>query len=91
MKQMKINPQVRLSSEARVLITVNRLNPSIFRKGNVYYCLFGPDPKAGVFGSGPTLEAAIKDWDQHLGEFVLSHDVDDPVAEFVMRKLNSGI
>ncbi|MCW3109949.1 MAG: hypothetical protein JWQ09_4455 [Segetibacter sp.] len=50
--------------------TVKTLRPLVFKEGDGFCCLLGPDPQAGVFGCGQTPREALDDWDKHLHEKV---------------------
>lgn len=39
-----------------------RLKPAVYKKGNAFYALSGPDPETGIYGSGETPDAAIRSW-----------------------------
>lgn len=44
--------------------SVRTLKPILYREdAESYCCILGPDPEQGIFGCGPTLEAALKSWD----------------------------
>ena len=43
-----------------------KLRPHVFQNGEVYYCVYGPDPQVGIFGCGDTPLEAIEDWENDL-------------------------
>ena len=47
---------------------VQKLKPKVYREGDLFSCLSGPDKETGVYGSGNTLEAAINAWRLALQE-----------------------
>ena len=62
---LKINPDALVSVDYQNLslpASVQHLKPSIFREGNAYCVILGPDPQSGIFGCGDTLEEALNDW-----------------------------
>lgn len=93
MQQMKIDEQamVPVDFEGGNLPKNLRLfRPAVFMDGDSYCVLLGPDPTTGVFGCGSSAEAAMLDWDNHLNDFVLSHDPDDPLAQYVLATLTAS-
>ena len=92
MEQMKIDPEMRVAVDLdQFTPNVQLLKPEVFKDGDSYCCVLGPDPAAGILGRGPTPEAAIRDWDNNLEEFIADPDENDPVAEYVLSTLNSGV
>lgn len=47
---------------------VQKLKPKVYREGDLFSCLSGPDPETGVYGSGDTPQAAIQSWRSALEE-----------------------
>ncbi len=43
-----------------------KLKPHVFKDGNAYCCIYGPDPQVGIFGCGDTPLEAIEDWEADL-------------------------
>lgn len=46
--------------------SVKMFRPLVFQDSDGVCVVFGPDPQEGIFGCGPTIEEALKDWDDHL-------------------------
>lgn len=93
MEQMKIDQQaiVPVDFENEGLSRNLKLfRPAVFKDGDSYCALLGPDPTTGIFGCGSSAEAAMLDWDNHLNDFVRSHDPDDPLAEYVLATLTAS-
>jgi hypothetical protein len=59
------------------------LKPVVFKEGDSFCCLLGPDPQTGIFGCGPTPKQALSDWEEHLKEYLATADEDDYVLEYV--------
>ena len=69
MKQLDVpdEKKVDINFESKELPEAARvLMPLVFRDGDSYCCVLGPDPHEGVFGSGKTPMNALKDWDRNL-------------------------
>ena len=62
--------------------------PLLYRDGNAFCCILGPDPQAGVFGCGDTALEAVIDWDNHLNEKILQGDMSDPVTQYLIDTKN---
>jgi len=66
---------------------VRKIHPVVYKDGDSFCCLLGPDPTEGIFGCGGTQEEAVADWERHMKERVAEHVDGDEVAEEVMRAL----
>jgi hypothetical protein len=47
---------------------VQKLKPRVYREGNIFCCLSGPDPETGIFGTGESPDSAIISWRKNLQE-----------------------
>jgi|GEM_PF-4672492 hypothetical protein len=45
-----------------------KLEPAVYRQGDVFAALSGPDRETGIYGEGDTPDAAIKAWRSALQE-----------------------
>ena len=68
--------------------SVKTFQPVLFKDGDAYCCVLGPDPQDGVFGCGKTVIAALKDWDKSLRKRMKVNDKNDEVAVFILRIIN---
>lgn len=64
--------------------------PLVFKDGDRYCCLLGPNPTQGIVGWGETPKAAIADWSAQLQERIKVKNEDDEVATFVRDTLNTS-
>jgi hypothetical protein len=69
--------QVELTGPAKLL------KPIVFREGEMYCCLLGPNPQTGVMGCGDTADESVRDWDDRLKEHLSNAGEDDEVVEYV--------
>jgi hypothetical protein len=86
MKQKKIEEvkKVEVNFDADNLSREMReLRPVVFREGDAYCCLLGPDPQKGIFGCGCTADEALADWQHNLSERMLSASQEDELAVYV--------
>nr|WP_315419652.1 hypothetical protein [uncultured Pedobacter sp.] len=65
------------------------LDPTVFKDGDSYCCIFGSDPQSGVFGCGDTPEEALIDWDKNLRTHLSCAGDHDEVVEYVKAIINS--
>jgi hypothetical protein len=63
------------------------LKPVVFKEGNSYCCILGPDPQMGVFGSGDTPAEALEDWEAQLQLRLKRADQDDEIVQLVMKTI----
>lgn len=68
---------------------VRKLKPAVYKDGDSFCCLLGPDPQAGVFGCGKTKDEALADWNNHVVEGLAKHSLGDEVADFVIGRLGN--
>ncbi len=72
-------------SDDKLPVAVRALKPVIFKEGNAFCCLLGPDPQAGVFGCGDSAKEAIVDWDLHLKERIKDPVDSDEVIQYIKK------
>jgi hypothetical protein len=91
MIQMIIDPELIVDydfTKPEVNRTLKNLQPVIYRNGDEFFCLLGPDLKQGILGTGSTLEDAIYDWESNLQKRIQNPAEDDEVSEFVIDTLS---
>jgi hypothetical protein len=64
-----------------------KLKPEVFKDGDSYCCLFGPDPIVGIFGCGNTPEEAVLDWDKDLHKRIERLTEGDDAAHHAIKHL----
>lgn len=81
---------IRFDYEAEgVAEPVKQFRPLIYQEDEKTVCvILGPDPQAGVFGCGCTVEEAVSDWVAHFKQ-VASHPGDDEVSRYITDTLNT--
>lgn len=47
-------------------VAAQKMQPTVYKDGDSFNCLSGPDRETGIFGSGDTPAAAIEDWKSAL-------------------------
>jgi hypothetical protein len=71
-------------------LSVVRFEPVVFKDGDSYCCLLGPNPSEGIFGCGNTAKEALLDWDTNLQKRIKEGNANDEVSAYVKNK-NSGL
>ncbi|HJS53317.1 MAG TPA: hypothetical protein VJ765_02200 [Chitinophagaceae bacterium] len=92
MKQFTVPEEMKIEidyAEEALPNSVKLFQPLLYRDGNSYCCVLGPDPATGVFGSGDTPIAALKDWDTNLKGYETKGE-DDEVAEYIKETLKTS-
>ena len=90
MEQMKIAAEkvVPIDFDSDELpLEVKELRPVVFKEEASYWCLLGPDPHQGIFGSGDSPMDALGDWLANLRQRVTTTDPDDEVANYARDRL----
>jgi hypothetical protein len=67
--------------------TLKNLQPVVYKNGDKYNCLLGPDLERGILGTGSTPEEAISDWEVNLKNRIKDSKEDDELSEFVIDTL----
>jgi hypothetical protein len=83
MKQMNIDPEQIV--EAEYTGAAIALKPIVFKDGDSYCCVLGPDPQQGVFGCGDTPAEALAEWETNLQLRLKNANQDDEVVRAVME------
>lgn len=63
--------------------SVRRTQPLLFRDGDSFCCVLGPDPQAGIFGCGQTVEAALVDFDSSYRKLLDHPRPGDEVSDYI--------
>ncbi|RVU01087.1 hypothetical protein EOD41_10765 [Mucilaginibacter limnophilus] len=85
MKQMHVDDQYVVKADLTGYAAI--FNPVVFKDGDSYCALLGPDPQDGVFGCGCSVDEAVRDWNDHVQAIVDHPEPTDEVTEFVIIKL----
>jgi len=64
-----------------------KLQPQVFKDGDSYCCLFGPDPEVGIYGCGDTPQAALIDWEKDLEKRMARITEGDDAAHHAIKHL----
>ena len=90
MKQLDVPAEMKVDidlSDKKIPASAKMLMPLVFKDGDAYCCVLGPDASQGVFGSGKTVIEAIKEWDKNLERKKKITDPDDEVAFYIHETL----
>jgi hypothetical protein len=79
-EEMKVNVDI---TDPKIPASVKQLRPVLFREGDAYCCVLGPDPEAGVFGSGKSTNETLQDWDRSLQMLKKSGKDADEVLKYI--------
>ena len=91
MKQLDVPSEMKVNidfADNKIPESVKTLQPLLFKDGDSYCCVLGPDPQEGVFGCGKTPIEALKDWDKSLKQRMKVKDKNDEVALYIHRVTN---
>jgi len=89
--------QLEVPDELKVAIDMNdkdipdsakTFQPVLFKDGDSFCCVLGPDPQEGVVGCGQTPVDALKDWNKNLQERKTVTDKNDEVALYIQRVID---
>ena len=92
MKQMNVEESIKVNVDftaTGIPANAKKLEPLVYKDGDLYCCLLGPNPEEGIFGCGDNTELALADWEKHLTERLATSSVDDPVSQYVKDVLKA--
>src|SRR5688572_2097420 len=93
MKQMDVPQEMKVSinyEDKNLPPAVRTLRPVVFKEGDSFCCLLGPDPQEGVVGCGNTKEEALTDWEANMRKRIIYHRPGDELAQYIEDSLNSS-
>ena len=67
--------------------SVRLLKPILYTNETGYFCLWGSDPKQGVYGCGISQQEAITDWVNHLKERLEGDLTNDPLGQRLAEQM----
>ena len=73
-------------SDTDLPASVKIFKPVVFKDGDLFCVILGPDAERGVCGYGDTPKQALMNWDKDLQERLLDYDV-DAVVKFIVHYL----
>ena len=91
MRQMNVNEDLKVEIDFttwEIPSPATILQPLVFREGNSYHCLLGPNLEEGVLGEGDTPYSAIQNWEINLKQRISSGNSDDEVGQYIKDSLN---
>lgn len=92
---MKIDESMRVPidyNDKELALAIRELKPVVFRDGDSYCTLYGPNPQMGIFGRGDSVSGSLADWENDLRERLANAADDDEVVNDIKELLrNSGI
>jgi hypothetical protein len=90
MKQMELPEEMKENidySDMNLPVSVRVLRPLVFKDGDSFCVVLGPDLQEGVFGCGKTANEALNDWNIHLKERMEQGDENDELANYIKKIL----
>jgi hypothetical protein len=71
--------------------SVRTFRPLLFRNGQQYCCILGPDVGKGIFGCGDTPQEAFIDWDRSYQLRAKSQMEGDEMARYIKDTLKASV
>ena len=66
---------------------VRQFKPTLYRDGDSFVCVLGPDAEQGIYGQGATEDEAIQNWETEFKERLKSKGDNDLVAQYIKDTL----
>lgn len=86
MEQMNVEESIKVEVDFTQEVlpkSARKLQPLVWKEGDSFCCLLGPEPQTGIFGRGETPLLAIVDWDTHLTTRLAQATEEDEVVQYV--------
>lgn len=64
--------------------------PAVWKDGDSFCALLGPDPQTGIFGCGDSLEDALRDWTHEYQHRLTEPADDDPVVDEIKDSIDKN-
>jgi hypothetical protein len=68
---------------------VREFQPLLFKDGETFVAVLGPDLQTGITGKGNSPEEALLDWNKNIKERLRKADDNDSVTQFVMDSIHT--
>lgn len=94
MEQMNVeeNKKVVLNYEDPTLTKfVRQFRPLVYRDGNLYCCILGPNPETGVFACADSLEDTLQQWTEEVKKRASAPGTGDEVKQYINDTLNQSV
>jgi hypothetical protein len=92
MKQMDVDKTARIDldyNDADLPEPVRQFKPVLYKDGDSFSILLGPDPQEGVYGRGLSVDEAIKNWEQHFNDEIDNPREGNETTRFILDNLNT--
>lgn len=90
MQQVVINEEliVPLDYESPELSSsVRQFKPTLYKEGELFVCVLGPDAEQAIYGRGATEDEALTNWEADFKDRLKSKGDDDIVAQYIKDTL----
>ncbi len=94
MEQMNVEEHKKILidyDDASLSKFIRQFRPMIYREGDQYCCVLGPDPQTGVFACSNSLEEALSEWTEELKKRASAPGSNDEVKQFINDTLNQSV
>ena len=92
MEQMDIDKMAKIDlnyNDPDLPAPVRQFKPVLFKEGDSFCMLLGPDPQEGIFGCGNTANDAIQDWEHHFNDEIENPTEGNETTRFILDSLNT--
>lgn len=86
-KYQRAEPLTINFNEEWVPTKAKKLQPQVYKDGDTFCALFGPDPETGIYGRGDTPEMALLDWEKDLEKRIERLTDGDDAAHHAVKHL----
>ncbi|HKO81749.1 MAG TPA: hypothetical protein VJU78_15195 [Chitinophagaceae bacterium] len=66
---------------------VRQFKPTLYKDGDAFACILGPDSEQAVYGQGITEDEALKNWEADFKSRLKSKGDNDEVAQYIKDTL----
>ena len=90
MKQMAIDESLIVPLDYEVpglSAAIRQFKPILYKEGELFCCILGPDLEQGIYSCGATEDEALKNWDAAFKDRLKSKGEDDELAQYLKDTL----
>lgn len=62
---------------------IRQFKPTLYREGEAFVCVLGPDEETAIYGRGSTEDEALQDWETAFNERLKSKGENDVVVQYI--------
>lgn len=90
MQQIVINEDLIVPLDYKSLelsSAVRQFKPTLYKEGDSFVCVLGPDAEQAIYGRGATEDEALENWEEDFNDRLKSKGENDTIAQYIRDTL----